>query len=290
MSVMQARPAMHGYGLRAPHYAELRERGPAGELVEVISENFIGRGGPARAVLERARDSAEVALHGVSLSLGAVDPLNEEYLRGLRNLVDEIEPRFVSDHLCFGTVDGHYGHDLWPLPYTEEAIDHVAARIREVQDLLQRQVLIENVSSYIEYNASEMPEWQFVSAVAERADCLLLLDLNNVVVSAKNHGFLPEQYLDGIDTRRVAQLHLAGHSDLGTHAIDDHGSEVPDAVWSLHRSLVRRMGRVPTIVEWDDNVPTLAELEAQSQRARENEQDAIDRPAKTIFPRVGVVR
>jgi uncharacterized protein (UPF0276 family) len=267
----------HGYGLRVPHYAELLERGPRGDLLEAITENFIGRGGRARAVLERVRRDADIALHGVSLSLGGSDPLNEHYLRQLHELERAVQPRVVSDHLCFGTVAGHYAHDLWPLPYTEEAIRHVSARIARVQDRLQRQIAIENVSSYIEYQASEMSEQAFLVEVAKRADCLVLLDVNNIVVSAKNHGLDAHEYLAAIPVGRVAQLHLAGHTDYGTHAIDDHGSAVPDVVWELYDAVVQRFGQVPAIVEWDEGAPTLAQVEEQSALARQRERSVLDR-------------
>lgn len=273
---------MHGYGLRAAHYAELLEHGPRTSLVEAISENFIGRGGPARALLRRVRADAEVALHGVSLSLGGLDPLNRDYLAALDALQREIEPRSVSDHLCFGTFGGRYGHDLWPLPYTPEAIEHVAARVAQVQDRLGRRILLENVSSYVEYRTSVMPEWQFLSAVAERADALILLDVNNVIVSAKNHGFCPDEYIAALPVQRVAQLHLAGHTDYGTHAIDDHGSAVPDAVWQLYESVVERMGPIPAIVEWDEAVPALPELQRQSALARDHERRALARRSVAV--------
>jgi len=261
--------AMHGYGLRLPHYDQLIERGPGCELVEAVTENFAGRGGRARAVLERVRRDAEVALHGVSLSLGSVDPLSERYLEQLDALQRHVQPLFVSDHLCFGTVFGHYSHDLWPLPYTEEAIAHVVTRIAVVQERLRRQILIENVSSYIEHQDSTLSEHAFLAEVAERADCLILLDVNNVVVSAKNHGFDPLEYIATVPVERVAQLHLAGHSDYGTHAIDDHGSAMPQEVWALYEAVIARFGDVPAIVEWDQNIPTLDELQAHSAVARE---------------------
>lgn len=269
--------SMHGYGLRLPHYGHLLERGPSGEICEAITENFLGRGGRARAVLLRTRRDTEVLLHGVSLSLGGSDTLAEHYLHALAELAHQVQPKLISDHLCFGTFGGRYGHDLWPLPYTEEAIAHVSDRIMRVQDRLRRRILIENVSSYLTYRSSEMPEWEFVSAVAERADCLLLLDVNNIVVNAKNHGFSAPEYVSKIPARRVAQLHLAGHTDYGTHAIDDHGSAVPDSVWQLYEEVVMRVGCVPTIVEWDDNVPALVELERQSELARQHERAALAR-------------
>jgi uncharacterized protein (UPF0276 family) len=258
----------HGYGLRAAHYAELLERGTRAEYLEAISENFLDRGGRPAAVLERVRRDAQIVLHGVSLSVGGTDAIAREYVRGLATLARSIEAAWVSDHLCFGTFGGHYAHDLWPLPYTEEALEHVVARVGEVQELLGRRLLLENVSSYVEYRASVMQEWEFLAAVAERADCLILLDINNVYVSARNHGFDPRAYIDALPARRIAQLHLAGHSDHGSHAIDDHGSRVCDTVWDLYRHALRRFGPVATIVEWDENLPPLAELENEAAIAR----------------------
>jgi hypothetical protein len=256
-----------GYGLRIPHYAAHLAHGTDAGLVEVISENFVGRGGRARAVLERVRRDAPVALHGVSMSLGGTDILNRAYLAELAELCRDIQPAWVSDHLCFGTVGGHYAHDLWPLPRTEEAVEHVAARIREVQDILGDRLLIENISTYVEFRASCLSEPEFLTAVAERADCLILLDLNNVVVNAKNHGGSAVEFLQGIAGVRVRQLHLAGHSDHGTHAIDDHGSEVPDQVWDLYREVLRRFGSVAAVIEWDENVPDLSRLRHEADRA-----------------------
>lgn len=258
-----------GFGLRAKHYPELLVRGTTADFAEATSENFLGRGGRARAVLERVRAEKPVALHGVSLSIGGTDPLNQDYVRDLAALARELEALTVSDHLCFGTFGGHYGHDLWPLPYTEEALAHVVERVRAVQDALGRRLLLENVSSYVEYRASTLSEWEFLSEVAERADCGILLDVNNVFVSAQNLGFSAQAYLDGIPSARVEQMHLAGHSDGGGFLLDDHGSTVSDAVWDLYRAALARFGKVPTIIEWDERVPTLAELETEAEKARE---------------------
>jgi uncharacterized protein len=262
----------HGYGLRTAHYGELIERGVRVELVEAISENFIARGGRPAALLERVRKDAHLVLHGVSLSIGGVDALSFDYLRDVRALAQATEALWISDHLCFGTFAGHYGHDLWPLPYTEEALTHVVARVQQVQEYLGRRLVLENVSTYVEYRASVMAEWEFLTAVVERADAEILLDLNNVVVSAKNHGFRPTDYLDALPAARIRQLHLAGHSDHGTHAIDDHGSHVSDQVWDLFRYGLGRFGPIPTIVEWDENVPALEVLEAEVNTARSIEE------------------
>ena len=262
----------HGFGLRVPHYPSFLDDGVRGvDFVEAVTENFLGRGGRPRAVLERVRRDVPVVLHGVSLSIGGVSPLNREYLRTLRALCDWIEPAVVSDHLCFGTWGGHYGHDLWPLPYTDEALAHVVARVAEVQHRLGRRLALENVSSYVAFADSQLSEWEFLSEVARRADCDVLLDINNVYVSARNHGFDPETYIEAIPIDRVAQFHLAGHSDQGTHLLDDHGSVVPPAVWALHRLAVARFGAIPTIVEWDENVPSIEALTAEVDKARASE-------------------
>jgi uncharacterized protein (UPF0276 family) len=257
-----------GIGLRVRHYDALLASPPRVDFAEAISENFMGRGGRPRAVLERVRRDVPIVLHGVSLSVGGVAALDQDYLDALCELCAEIEPAWVSDHLCFGGFGGHYANDLWPLPYTEEAIEHVSQRVREVQDRLGRELVLENVSSYVEYTASTMPEWEFVSAVAERSDSGLLVDLNNVYVSAKNHGFDPEQYLTGLPKKRVRQFHLAGHFETGSYLLDNHGSAVPDAVWRLYRMALALFGPAPAIVEWDENLPTLERLVEEADKAR----------------------
>lgn len=274
-------PRGHGYGLRAPHYTELLERGARAEYLEAISENFLNRGGRPPAVLERVRRDAQIVLHGVSLSVGGTDALARDYVRDLATLARCIEAAWVSDHLCFGTFGGHYAHDLWPLPYTEEAVAHVAARAGQVQDILGGRLLLENVSSYVEYRSNIMTEWEFLSAVAERADCMILLDINNVYVSARNHGFDPERYIDALPAGRIAQLHLAGHTDRGSHAIDDHGSHVCGAVWDLYRHALRLFGPVPAIVEWDENLPALEVLEEEAAIAKRIEVELYGEPDAT---------
>lgn len=258
----------HGLGLRAQHFTELLEHGLRADFAEVISENFLGRGGRPLAVLERVRRDMPVALHGVSLSIGGLDPLSRDYLRGLRALADRVDAAWVSDHFCFGTFGGHAGHDLWPLPFTAEAITHVVERVHRVQDALGRRLVLENVSSYVQYQASELSEWDFIGEVLRRADCELLLDLNNLHVNAMNHGYDAARALRGVDGRRLRQLHLAGHSDLGTHLFDDHGAPVSEPVWRLFVECVRTHGPRPTIVEWDERVPPLATVLAECDRAR----------------------
>ncbi len=265
-----------GVGLRTTHFPHVLAGTARVDWFEAISENFMIAGGRPLAVLERARAICPVVLHGVSLSLGSTDPLSEPYLRALRALAERVAPAWVSDHLCWGSVGGHYAHDLLPLPYTEEALDHVVERVRTVQDRLGRQILIENVSSYLTFTHSAMPEWEFLAAVAERADCGILLDVNNVYVSAVNHGFDAERYILAVPADRVAQIHLAGHSHRGTHLLDTHDGHVAPAVWDLYRVAVRRCGRVSTLVEWDDRIPEWDVLCAEAERARVVEAEILE--------------
>ena len=261
----------HGVGLRTVHYPHVLDRTARADWFEVISENFMIAGGRPLKILEKARELAPVVLHGVSLNLGGTDPLRQDYLEELDLLIRRFAPAWVSDHLCWGAIDGRFAHDLLPLPYIEEAVKHVAARIRDVQDRLGRRILVENVSSYLTYSISSMPEWAFLTAVAEEADCGILLDVNNIYVSAVNHGFSPLEYLSGIPAGRVGQIHLAGHSSSGDLLIDTHDHPVPTPVWGLYREAVRRFGPVSTLVEWDDRIPSFEELLAEANRAREIE-------------------
>ncbi|MGD0839359.1 MAG: DUF692 domain-containing protein [Polyangia bacterium] len=260
-------PIGHGVGLRPRHYGRMLDERPPVDWVEAISENFMAPGGRPLAVLEKVRSEVPVALHGVSLSIGSVDALAPSYLQRLATLAARIEPALVSDHLCWGSHGGRYVHDLLPLPYTEESLAHVVGRVRVVQDTLRRQILLENISSYVAFQDSTMTEWEFLSEVAGQADCGILLDINNVYVSARNHGFDPIAYLDGIPGGRIGQLHLAGHCDKGRYLLDSHDAAVPDAVWDLYREALRRFGPIPTLVEWDDNVPELDQLVVQSRTA-----------------------
>jgi len=266
---MQSVPDLgHGVGLRRDHYERVLTAPTRVDWFEVISENFMVEGGRPLHVLERVRRDYPLVLHGVSLSIGSSDPLDPDYLDRLAALARRVEPAWVSDHLCWTGVGGHNAHDLLPLPCTEEALTHVASRIEQVQERLGRQIALENVSSYLTFAGPALPEWEFLSEVARRADCGILLDVNNVFVSAQNHGFDPETYLDAIPPERVWQLHLAGHSDRGTHLLDTHSRPVCDAVWELYRSATRRVGAVASLVEWDDEIPEWDVLEAESERAR----------------------
>lgn len=258
----------YGLGLRVEHYEALLAHPGRVEWLEVVSENYMVSGGLPLVWLDRFRERFPLVMHGVSLSIGSTDPLDEDYLARLAALAQRIEPAWVSDHLCWTGVQGVNLHDLMPLPYTEEAIDHVVNRVRRVQDRLKRRILLENVSSYVSFADSQLTEWEFLAAVAERADCLILLDINNVHVSAMNHGFPPLDYLRGIPVSRVQQFHLAGYEQGERLIIDTHDAPVSNAVWDLYLEAVRRFGRVSTMIERDDNFPPLTELMAELEHAR----------------------
>jgi uncharacterized protein len=272
---MQRLPLGQGIGLRPKHFREFLEQRPAVDFVEAVSENFMSAGGRPLAVLDKVRQDVPVVLHGVSLSIGACEELDARYLRELGQLVRRIQPALVSDHLCWGRHGGRYVHDLWPLPFTEESLSHVVARVAQVQDTLGRQILLENVSSYVTYRASTLSEWDFLASVAERADCGILLDVNNVYVSARNHGFDARTYIAGLPAARVQQIHLAGHSDHGEYLLDSHDAPVCPPVWELYAYAIERFGRVPTLIEWDDNIPELPVLLAESSKAAQVEARAL---------------
>lgn len=261
-----------GVGLRSEHW-DLFEKGKPASVswVEVISENFLdwaaGNATLAARNLEKVRRNVPVALHGVSLSLGSADSVDRDYLRRLQDLIDRIDPIVVSDHLCWTGVDGENLHDLLPLPYTEEVIAHVADKISQVQDFLGRRILVENVSSYAECSTSQMPEWEFLSAILERADCGLLLDVNNVYVAAKNHGFDPHVYLRALPKHRIGQIHLAGHSNNGSHLVDTHDAPICEDVWDLYRWTAQNLPSASVMVERDANIPAWEELELELLRA-----------------------
>lgn len=264
----------HGIGLRSQHYGRFLDERPKVDWLEVISENFLVAGGRPRAVLEKVRRDYPLALHGVSLSVGGSDALDSKYLDALAALEREVEPALVSDHLCWGSSGGHYAHDLLPLPYTEEALAHVAQRVEAVQERLGRSLALENVSSYLTFQSSTMSEWDFLSELARRTGCGILLDVNNVYVSARNHGFDPDAYLAGIPKDAVRQIHLAGHTDHGDYVIDTHEGRVVEAVWALYRRAVQRFGEVPTLIEWDEAIPPLEEVLAECERARAEAREA----------------
>jgi len=270
-------PVRAGIGLRAPHHHEILAAAPAVGWLEAHSENYFADGGPAIAALERARERYPVSLHGVGLSLGSTDLLDVEHLRKLKALIARVEPGLVSEHLSWSSVNGRFLNDLLPLPYTEEALRHVCARVCEVQEHLNRQILVENISSYYLFAHSTIPEWEFVAAVAQRTGCGLLLDVNNIFVSATNHQFDPRRYLQAIPVQAVGEIHLAGHESNGELLVDTHSRPVCDAVWALYRHAIRRIGEVPTLIEWDNDLPELSVLVAEAHKA-----DVIWREARAL--------
>ncbi len=257
-----------GLGLRKPYYPEFLEQRVAVDFVEVISENFMIDGGRPKRILQEIRERYPVALHGVSMSVGSADGVDAAYLPRLRALVDETEPLFVSDHLCWTQFGGFNSHDLLPLPYTDEALDIVCANVGQAQDMLGRQMLIENPSTYVAFDGDTMREWGFLEAMCARTGCGLLLDINNIFVSAANHGFDPIAYLEGIPHERVRQIHLAGHSQGDAMLIDTHDSPVPPSVWDLYARILPRLGPVATMIERDAAIPPLHELLAELDHAR----------------------
>lgn len=264
-----------GLGLRPEHYRDFAGGSPRVDWLEVLTENYLVPGGKPLDWLDRIRARYPMAMHGVSLSIAGTDPLDEEYLRALEGLVARIEPAWVSDHLCWTGVEGVNLHDLLPVPFTREALAHVAARVHQVQDRLRRPLLLENASTYRRFEGDEMPEWEFVAALLRQTGCRLLLDVNNVYVNAVNHGFDARTFLDALPGDGVRQIHVAGHSDNGTHLIDTHDAPVCEAVWDLYEHAVRRFGPVPAMIERDDRIPPLAELTAELDIARERAARAL---------------
>ncbi len=257
-----------GLGLRPDHYPDfLREPQPV-DWLEIISENYMVPGGKPLAMLDAIRADYPMVMHGVSLSIGSDEPLDMDYLAALKALERRVEPLWISDHLCWTGINAHNTHDLLPLPYDAPALDCVVENIGRVQDYLGRRILIENPSSYVTFRSSDRSEWEFLAEMAGRADCLLLLDVNNIYVSARNHGFDPEDYLAGLPVDRIQQIHLAGHSDMGDYVIDTHDADVCDAVWDLYASAIRRFGSVATMIERDDAIPPLADVLAELDCAR----------------------
>jgi uncharacterized protein len=266
---MLTRPSLgFGLGLRVEHYEAILADAPPVDWFEVLTENYLVPGGKPLSYLTRIRESYPVAMHGVSLSIGSTAPLDFEYLRQVKALAARIEPEWVSDHLCWTGVAGRNTHDLLPLPYTEEALEHVARRVRTVQEVLERRILLENVSSYVSFRDAPLSEWEFLAGIAARADCLILLDVNNIYVSSVNHEFDPLEYLNAIPPERVQQIHLAGHEDHGDYLVDTHDHPVRREVWDLYAEALRRCGPVSTMIERDDRIPPLAELCAELGQAR----------------------
>jgi len=258
-----------GVGLRSVHFQHILKHNPPVDWFEIISENFMDSQGRPRYVLDQVAERYPIVMHGVSMSIGSTDPLNHEYLTKLKLLADVTKARWVSDHLCWTGVAGRNSHDLLPIPLNEETLQHVVQRIRIVQDVLERRLVLENPSSYVTFADSTMSEWEFLTRMAEDADCGLLLDVNNVFVSSVNHDFDPIEYVRSVPHERVVQFHLAGHSNLGTHCIDTHDGHVVDPVWELYRLAHELTGGVSTLLEWDAKIPPFPEVHAEVLKARE---------------------
>ncbi len=257
-----------GVGLRTTHFGHILEKWPEIDWFEFISENFMHTGGRPLNVLDRVAERYPVVMHGVSLNIGSVDPLDMDYLAGLRELRDRCGARVVSDHICWTGVDGEHLHDLLPLPYTAEALDHIAGRVRQVQDFLGHPLTLENPSTYVDFSYNAMSEWEFLQELTKATGCGLLLDVNNIYVSSQNHGFDPHEYLRGVPWQNVVYFHLAGHTRYETHILDTHDDYVCDEVWQLYGEAHRLSGGRSTLVEWDANIPAFEELHAEAAKAQ----------------------
>lgn len=268
-----------GLGLRAPHYESVLSTKPAVDWFEIISENFMHAHEGYWEFLDDLRRDYPFVMHGVGLSIGGTDALDMEYLVRHKQLMAHLRPAVVSDHLCFTGLNGHNTHDLLPLPYTSESLAHVTARVCQVQDFLGCQLVLENPSSYLEYSQSTMPEWEFLAELTRRTGCGLLLDVNNIYVGAFNHDFSAAEYLAALPSRAVVYIHLAGHRNLGTHIVDTHDEPVIPPVWRLYGDAIRRLGRVPTMIERDDNIPDFGELLQELSLAKQHCAEALNAPA-----------
>lgn len=272
----------YGLGLRKEHYETVLNERPNVDWFEIVSENYMVDGGKPIDYLTRIREHYPMVMHGVSMSIGSTEPLNFDYLKQLKNLIKRVQPEWISDHLCWTGVNGLNLHDLMPLPYTEEAIQHVADRVSQVQDYLGQQILLENVSSYVSYSDSTMTEWEFFREVTERADCNMLLDINNIYVSAHNHNFDPYTYLTAMPSERVHQFHLAGHTHENNLIIDTHDHPISDPVFDLYAAAVERFGRVSTMIERDDNIPPLPELLAELDLVKKIAENHFDKKSNKL--------
>lgn len=256
-----------GVGLRVPHYVHILEKKPVVDWFEIISENFMVDGGRPLKVLDEILEQYRVVQHGVSMYFGNADPLNREHLKKLKRLVKRTNTPWLSDHLCWGSVDGSFSHDLLPMPYTMAVAKHTAEKVRQAQDFLEVPICVENVSSYAEFHQSTMTEWEFLSEVVERADCGMLLDVNNIYVSSQNHEFDPFEYVRGVPHHRIGQIHVAGHTRYPTHLLDTHDHPVPDPVWDLYAETIKLGGHTATLLEWDDRIPSFDEVHAEALKA-----------------------
>jgi uncharacterized protein (UPF0276 family) len=267
-----------GIGLRIPHYGHIFEHRPVVDWFEIISENFMVDGRPL-AVLDQILDRYRVVQHGVSMYFGSAEKLNRDHLRRLKTLVKRTRTPWLTDHLCWGSVDGRYSHDLLPMPYTFEAARITARKIREARDFLEVPIAVENVSSYAEFHVSRMNEWEFLNEVVERADCGILLDVNNIYVSSRNHSFDPFEYLNSVHARRVAQIHIAGHSKFEKYILDTHDHPVINPVWNLYDHAIRRCGPTATLLEWDDHIPSFDEVHNEARKAEKFLYRTVEVPA-----------
>lgn len=270
-----------GIGLRSVHYDHILEKRPRIDWFEILSENYMDTGGRPLNILDRIAEKYPVVLHGVSLSVGSADPIDFNYLGKLKALGKRVGARWVSDHLCWTGVSGLNVHDLLPMPYTDESLRHTIERVRIIQDFLERPIALENASTYLEFNVSTWPECDFIAQLAEEADCGILLDVNNVYVSAFNHGFDPKAYIDKIPGERVIQIHLAGHTHKGTHILDTHSDYVVDPVWELYRHTYQRMGGISTLLEWDASIPSFEIVHAEALKAKRY-REGIDMEAEEL--------
>lgn len=259
----------YGLGLRSTYYQQILDQSPKVDWFEVVSENFLVQGGKALYYLDAIAERYPLVMHGVSLSIGGPHALDPDYLMQLKQLAERVNPAWISDHLCWSRGNAHQLHDLLPLPYTEESLYYVAGRVRQVQDVLQRPLVLENVSSYVRAASDEFTEWEFLEALSRLSDCELLLDINNVYVSSRNHGFDPWTFIQGLPAQSIRQLHLAGHSDYGDYVIDTHDQPVSDPVWALYQRTLEHLGPVATLLERDDHFPPFDELLVELQKARE---------------------
>ena len=273
-----------GIGLRVPHYTHIFAEKPVVDWFEIISENYMVDGGRPLEVLDQILDHYRVVQHGVSMYFGSAQALDREHLKRLKELTKRTKTPWLSDHLCWGSIDGRYTHDLLPLPYTFEASRNTARRIREVQDYLEIPIAVENVSSYAEFHESQMTEWEFLNEVVHAADCGILLDVNNIYVSSQNHGFDPIEYVNAVASDRVAQIHVAGHSKFAKYTLDTHDHSVLDPVWHLYARAIERVGATATLLEWDDNIPSFDEVHTEALKANrylKQPQTLLSTPAAT---------
>ena len=279
-----------GIGLRTVHYEHILKNHPPIDWFEILSENYMDTGGRPLHVLDQVAERYPLVLHGVSLSVGSKDPVNFDYLKKLKDLAKRINARWISDHLCWCGISGMNTHDLLPMPYTNEALRHTIERVKIIQDFMERPIALENASTYLEFSVSTWPESEFLAALAEEADCGILMDVNNVYVSSYNHGFDPKKYIDKIPKDRVVQMHLAGHTNKGTHILDTHSDYVINSVWELYRYAYRHLGAVSTLLEWDANIPSFDVVHGEALKARafrEQEESAMAAPEQNEIPAYG---